>query len=877
MTGKHLTLFAVFGALLVITGVPAGVQASANLVVGSSHSTDTDFNNASKLDNVTVKGAGKSAYVKHSPADGVESTPSNGDGLSSVGESGSDYFAQSFVAENGTIATIGLVLYEHSAEGEVRLGLAPENANGDPAVNSTLWKSDLINPEGEGSGNATWFNVSTGGVSVTPGETYYIIIDGYSNSGATGAAGAMESSQYTDTGEEMKYSNDGGASWSTYVGPLANMVQYGNNDSGTYISANHSSTASKIWSNVTLSNASATITTKGWNGTNWVQVSSTTVSSTNNYTIDVAGANYEKWRLNVTFRKTGENHVAKLHDEGVLFDAKTPDADATNANPKDNADENNEDVKLSVPVSDPDFSTPQGDSVTVDFVVDGTVIETQTITSNQTVTTTTSGLSDGDHTWHVEITDSYGESSTSSTWNFTVNHYPPVFDDSSASPSDNLTIDKKEVVLSVPINDTDFAETSGDSVNAEIYYDGQVVDTQTVSKNGTISTTLTSMEGGDHSWHVEATDEYGFTTTSENYTFNVPDTLYIYNESAPGTLIDGSVSVEVTFFEDGGEQIVTRTTSNGTLNMTGLNVGSEFIVRVEASDYYDRTIVVDSIHQQQSVYLLHKNVTTVENRFVLDDLTGQFGDETQVIIQRPLTINGTTSYKRVVGADFGVTGHTTNLEKGIRYRILVESESTQRVIGSYTANTNGSITLEVGEIVYPKPDSDGVAFAAEEIEENAQELIRVRYNDTADLTEKLTISIYERGNKSNVLTSYSQTDVQTVVIKEPVANNETSYVVNVTAIRGDTTFAVTYPIGGNYGVPLPIDGTWLGTISMVFLVFTTALYQSRLATVGSIIVVFTAGTMMLFQFMTIEPLAWWAAAAIAVGGHIRETAGGDGI
>ncbi len=64
---------------------------------------------------------------------------------------------------------------------------------------------------------------------------------------------------------------------------------------------------------------------------------------------------------------------------------------------------------------------------------------------------------------------------------------------------------------------------------------------------------------------------------------------------------------------------------------------------------------------------------------------------------------------------------------------------------------------------------------------------------------------------------------------------------------------------------------------MVMMAFTTALYQTRLATIGSIIIVMLAGTMMLFQFITIAPLAWWAAAAIAIGGHIRATAGGAGI
>ncbi len=239
------------------------------------------------------------------------------------------------------------------------------------------------------------------------------------------------------------------------------------------------------------------------------------------------------------------------------------------------------------------------------------------------------------------------------------------------------------------------------------------------------------------------------------------------------------------------------------VNLTGLDVTSRFIVRVEADNYYDRTIIIRSIYQTQRVYLLNQSVSAVENQFFLDDLTGQFGDDTKLIIQRPLTINGSTSYERIVGAEFGVAGHTTTLEQGVRYRMIVESDGRQRIVGSYFAESDGQITLEVGSIVYPRPESGGVAFEAEKIEEDGQEHIRVRYNDTDGLTERLQITVYERGNKSNVLTSYDQLDVQTVTLKPTIPDEDTSWVVNVTADRGDTTYAVTYPVGGDYRVPSP--------------------------------------------------------------------------
>lgn len=67
-------------------------------------------------------------------------------------------------------------------------------------------------------------------------------------------------------------------------------------------------------------------------------------------------------------------------------------------------------TELSVDVTDGDF--PRGDSVTVEFTLDGSVISTQTITSNETVTASvpSSGQTGGDHEWNVTATDDYGES-----------------------------------------------------------------------------------------------------------------------------------------------------------------------------------------------------------------------------------------------------------------------------------------------------------------------------------------------------------------------------------------------------------------------------------------------------------------------------------
>lgn len=71
-------------------------------------------------------------------------------------------------------------------------------------------------------------------------------------------------------------------------------------------------------------------------------------------------------------------------------------------------------TEVSVDVSDADF--PDGDSVSVTVDVDGTQVHSETISSNQTVTASVpqSGQTGGTHSWSVQASDSYGESSSDS-------------------------------------------------------------------------------------------------------------------------------------------------------------------------------------------------------------------------------------------------------------------------------------------------------------------------------------------------------------------------------------------------------------------------------------------------------------------------------
>ncbi|MGZ0745723.1 hypothetical protein [Haloparvum sp. AD34] len=385
-----------------------------------------------------------------------------------------------------------------------------------------------------------------------------------------------------------------------------------------------------------------------------------------------------------------------MGDESILFVNHAPTADNSTAAPNATST-NNENVDLSINVSDQEFATVQGDNVTVTAYVDGSAIGSKTISSNQTVTFTATGLSDGSHSWHVELEDGYGLTSQSDTFSFEVNHHAPALDNSSADPQGDAKQSTRDVNLSIPLEDVDFVEDSGDEVAVEFYVDGELRDTVNVTSNSTVSTTVTVSEGGNHTWSVRATDEYGQTTTSDTFGFQVPSELSVYKETKPSELVD-NVPVEIQFYFEGEEDlIVTRNATNGTINMTGLPVDQSFVVvaQDDSGDYYDRRIFVESLFETQSIYLLNKSEAAVDQRFELQDYSGDYPKEKSVLlVQR--SINDT--WKTVEGDRFGATGEfPTTLAKDQRHRLIVLNVETgeREEVGHITPTTDSLKTVKI--------------------------------------------------------------------------------------------------------------------------------------------------------------------------------------
>lgn len=168
-----------------------------------------------------VYGVGSSKQPEATQAIVDESTPQTGT-VFSIGEGGSDFYGQSFIADISPITRFGVWLQEGSPEGQVRLAIAPDDGSGNPDEDAVLYEGALVDP----SPNGRWF-YEDAIVNVNIGMKYWVLIDGYDNPGASGWSYAGTSSSYTDTGENFKYSNDGGSSWRAWSSPLAIYVEGG--------------------------------------------------------------------------------------------------------------------------------------------------------------------------------------------------------------------------------------------------------------------------------------------------------------------------------------------------------------------------------------------------------------------------------------------------------------------------------------------------------------------------------------------------------------------------------------------------------------------------------------------------------------------------
>ena len=315
--------------------------------------------------------------------------------------------------------------------------------------------------------------------------------------------------------------------------------------------------------------------------------------------------------------------------------------------------------------------------------------------------------------------------------------------------------------------------------------DGSVAGSTTISSNGTASIAMPDrgQTGGEHSVAVTATGAAGQTDTL-SYTYAAPGNLSIYNETAPDTLVKSPTEVELTFYADDGA-VYTRTTTTGNISFDGVPADEDFVVSASASGYYDRRVYIESLYDQQRIYLLNNTYPTVANVvYTLNDETGQFQptEETTLYVEKPLNVSGSTTYQIITSDQFSATNEVpTTLENDQRYRLRLQGpDGTTRVLGAYRTAGDDTAPLNVGSVSFDGSSATNPTFSATLQEIDGQRILRLQYYDPANATDALSLEVTNRSGGTVIRPNTTETGpFGTYIETIPISSNASDIAFNI--------------------------------------------------------------------------------------------------
>jgi hypothetical protein len=539
----------------------------------------------------------------------------------------------------------------------------------------------------------------------------------------------------------------------------------------------------------------------------------------------------------VTFSATGQANVTVDRFEGTWTNVSAVDASSNditiNPNDKPQATVGGSVTALSfrdtMSLSDDEAAFVYSAGGTGTVTINGLAANTDYTAATASGTELDSGTTDGSGSATISV------SSATDAKVILFTDQAPVVDAASASPSGGEVVQTRNPTLSINVTDREFGATQGDTVTATAYdaSDDSQIGSTTLNANGTASVTWSGAVGGSNSYYWIIEDNYGESVQTQEFGFKLPDELRIYQETSPNKLIQSGINVEVTFFA--ADTVITRSTSDGVLNLTNLPVTDQFVVRAnpDSGGYLSRRIVITSITEQQEIYLLNSSksgVTTADTTFQLQDSTGSFGaSETRLFIKRPIRKdydgdgNSTTRFQTVSADVFGATArYPTTLQDTARYRLVVRNEDgNSRTLGAFRPDGSRIYNVPVGQVSLSGGDST-FSFQTRIEEQDGNEVLKIIYRDEEGLTESLNWSVHVRGNESRVISTGVEpgpinTYVATVDINDSA---ERSYNTTFEIVRDGETVQGSDLSGGitAFAGDWPIEQRWLSLLGYIAIV-----------------------------------------------------------
>jgi hypothetical protein len=699
---RIVSIVAVLAVAALVASAQPVAAADAGLEIASENTTDTELGNAAALKNVTVSGSGQSASVQHgretyNPLRAREGT-ANDDGADfAFGDSAGDTpFKTEIRVEpdsSGRLSELSLdtgtqVGGDYGFTVEVRLVQeAPDGVTGEGTQIGT-WDPDFTFAEQSVSLSSS--------PQLQAGQTYTLefLTQSTDNDGTADKLAVKVTDTSSAPTTQIRNNVDGGLN--RYVDVTLTLGDSAGD--GLYIGQRHDAEqVEQLFANLSLTNMEASVTAQAdpdGDGT-FTNVTSTTISTSQNVTLDVSATDSTRWRTRVDFSPSAGSTTAELRSEGVLFQASGPSG--SGADPARKIITYDGDISLNV--SDADFALAQGDSVTVEAAnASGGTIGQTTVSSNQTVSLAYSAKAGpNDITW--TLTDSYGDSAT-------------------------------------------------------------------VSQQ-----------------------------------FTAPAEIRVFNASDPDQLITGTQNeITVSFFGE-TEEVFSRTTTDGTVDLLGLPAAPDqgYQIDVEdGADYKSRSVVIDSLFSQQAVYLLPTSTAQTTVEFRLTDRTGRF-QQPRLNVRKPISkdFNGdgntTTQFRTVVSDKFSAAQSLTlTLERGTRHRLeIVNENGATRTLGSYTPSTATDVQqLTIAQVsLAPEPAQTGVGLDASLTEASGQRVVRVVFDDPRNDSTNINLNVARTDLNSN------QTVAQQS-IAGPIGRQVSTFVVNGSGDAPAYTVEISYDRDG---------------------------------------------------------------------------------
>lgn len=774
-------------AILLAVAQPAAA-ASGQLAVASSHTSASDFNGAATLDNVSVVGSGDSAYVELS------------------GETTIDGFEDQDISDWNGQDDGGTTGYE-VVSSPVAVGSFALLGNQSASTTNKIINKTI--PQATYSDLSFWYRQE----SLSNLDTANLFA---AQNGGTFAV-QLGISTGTEAGDQGSVIYFDGTSWQdTNIDITA----------GTYHKFD--------LSNIDYSNNQFDLD---------VSTASSSVGSASN--LDFRGSANQVDRIRVNRDSGGTD---QYWDEFTRATGSASRGQYISAN-------------HSVSEVDSGFTnlTLRNASATVEWQHhDGTswqVANSSTFTSSGNHSLDISGIVD--ETWRVNVSFVNETGPTTAKLHdegIVATTFVPTVDNSTLSPDDtSQTLDTTSPTLSVNASDVDFSRTIGDELRVEYFLNGNSEANETLTSNGTASHTF-NVAAGDYDWWVVVHDQYGNSQRSATAEFVLPNDIKVWNETSPDELVKGNstnpVEVTVRFYQDNNDTVIERSTTDGIVNMTGIPADERLTITVEAAGYHFRRITLDSLIQQQDVFVLSTAMQSAQVVFELDDRTGQFEPtSTRLYIQRAINKSNTTKYRNIAGDRFGASAEfVSNLQDDTRYRLRVENDDGQsRTLGAYTTSGDDRATLPIGRVTFNATVEEGVAFGASlfrnETASGTETYARVVYGDPEQRTDWIAYDIVRKNGSNAVvasdnITSPGTTSIGTYLLT-PNGSLNATYEVQFTASRDGQTITTTRRIGKLEHIDhkMGVDPTvlkYLGYVAIVAITGLFAIISAPLAALGAV-------------------------------------------